>query len=84
MSDDICVTDIESALFAIKLFTGNVIETKQTLKPCICCPHVEGSQMFNLLRSILFTFSTVNKRALLQLVEAFFRGAPGRLLLRQR
>ena len=68
MSDDICLADIESALFAIKLFTGNVIEAKQTLKPCICCPHVEGSQMFNLLRSSLFTFSTVNKRALLQLV----------------
>ena len=72
MSDDLVFSDLETGLYAIKLFTDNVYARQQTVRPHVCCPHVAGSQLFYLLRSILFTFATVNKRALIEIVDALY------------
>ena len=67
MSDDLNSTDIENALFSLHLL-------KHALRTdgAQCCPNVWGSQLYNLLRSILYSNATLKEELLLGLVHALF------------
>ena len=67
MSDDLSSTDIENAIFSLHLL-------KQALRDdgAHCCPNVPGSQMYHLLRSILYSSATLKEERLLGLVHALF------------
>ena len=70
MSDDLNKSDIENALFALILFKQALLKDNQT-----CCPNQPESQLYHVLRSILFSCATLKEELLLRLIHALFSNA---------